>query len=239
VAKSDGRGEGSRGALNGSSLVQLVHDLLRIAPGWYYTILFVAFIAEGTSFPLVHVPSLVMFLASAYLISAGRISLTAAILVAAVGSTIGGFITYRIGRRMSSGAEEAARDGSSGTAAGKPARAARDPSFWTKPDRLRRVQRLVNRYGALFALTARWLGVLRPAALLGTGMARISPWKVVPALFVGSLVYCAFYQFVAGGLETVSLRLLGQVDLPWILLSALGLALVWAAGLLLLKRIRL
>jgi len=180
-----------------------------------------------------------MFLASAYLVSAGRISLTAAILVATVGSTLGGFITYRFGSRMSSGAEDAAPDESSARAAGKPVRAAKDPSFWTKPDRLRRVQRLVDRYGALFALTARWLGVLRPAALLATGMARISPWKVVPALFVGSLVYCAFYQLAAGGLETVSLRLLGRVDLPWLLLSALGLALVWAAGLLLLKRMRL
>jgi membrane protein DedA with SNARE-associated domain len=232
-----------REALNDHSLPEIIQRLLRLAPGWYYFILFGAFVAEGTSFPLVHVPSMIMFLASAYLVSAGRISLLAAVVVAAIGSTVGGFITYLLGSRMSSDPGETAPGSASGELA-EPAtprhpHPARGLRRWVSPDRLRRVHRLVNRYGALFALTARWLGVLRPAALLGTGLARVSPWKVVPALFAGSIVYCVVYQFVALGLEAVSLRLLGRVSLEWILLSALGLALVWSAGLLLFRKARL
>lgn len=111
--------------------------------------------------------------------------------------------------------------------------------FWTRPERVERVQALAARYGALLALAARWLGVLRPAALLGTGLAKVSPWKVLPALLVGSLLYCTVYQVAAQGLEALSLRLLGQVSLEWLLLSAVGLALAWGAGLYLLRRARL
>ncbi len=209
-----------------------------------------------------HIPSIVMFLASAYLASVGKISLVTAILFSTLGSTIGGYITYWLGSRMSTpglaapggaagdGDGEAAGDGSgdqgaAGGTTGKVApvagrqRARRGHRFWTDPVRMARVNRLILRYGAFFALAARWLGVLRPAALLGTGMARVKPWKVLPALFVGSLVYCTFYQLVAEGLATASLHLLGQVDLEWVLVPAIGLALAWLAGVYLLRRIRL
>ena len=199
-----------------------MESLRLVPPGWYCAILFAAFVAEGTSFPLLHVPAIVMFLVSAYVVAAGKISLVTVIIVAALGSATGGFITYLLGTRLT-------------TPEGK----ARPLKFFTKPERLAQVQGFIARHGALFALTARWLGVLRPAALLGTGMAKVNPWKVVPALLVGSLVYCAVYQLVAEGLGAVSLRLLGEVSLKWILLSALGLALAWAGGLFLLRRIRL
>lgn len=205
-----------------------------IPPGLYYALLFIAFVAEGTSFPLIHIPAMVMFLTSAYLVTLGKISLVAAILVAAAGSTAGGFVTYLLGGVMSS------RNGKAGETAGEaavgPERSLR--GFLTSPERLASVHRLAARYGALLALAARWLGILRPAALLGTGMARVSPWKVLPALFVGSLTYCTVYQLVAEGLEAISLRLLGQVDLELVLLSALGLALAWAGSLYLLRRCR-
>lgn len=182
-----------------------------------------------------------MFLASAYLIAAGKISIVAAILIATAGSTIGGYITYLLGSRMAP-SDGAARADSDDAASGLPAGKQGLPllgRFWTSPARLERVQKFVGRYGALFALTARWLGVFRPAALLGTGMARVKPWKVLPALFVGSLVYCTFYQLLAEGVATVSLRLLGQVDAVWLLIPALGLTLAWLAGVFLLRRIRL
>ncbi len=200
-----------------------------------------------------------LFLASAYLISAGKISMAAAILIATAGSTIGGYITYLLGSSLapSAGAarvgggprpvgpaesEAAARDDGDASASGLPTGKRRPPllgRFWTDPVRLGRVRKLVGRYGALLALLARWMGVLRPAALLGTGMARVKPWKVLPALFVGSLVYCAVYQLLAEAVAAVSLRLLGQVDAGWLLVPAVGLALAWLAGMLLLRRVRM
>lgn len=229
------------------SLIKVVQALRLIPPAWYYTLLFVGFTAEGTSFPLLHVPAMVMFLATAYLVAAGRISLVAAILVATAGSVAGGFITYRLGMRM---AARNGRGGAGQAGSGEPADPGGGPTvtgadaatpgrrFWTSPERVKRVHDLVNRYGAFLALAARWLGVFRPAALLGTGMAGVNPYKVVLALTLGSLVYCAFYQLVAMGLETLSLRLLGQVNLEIILASALGLALAWLGGFYLLRRVR-
>ncbi len=218
--------------LIGSWLSRLVEDLRLVPPGGYYAILFVAFVAEGTSFPLIHVPAAVMFLASAYLVSAGKISLLAAILVATAGSTAGGYITYLLGGRMA-GPDQS---GAPGTA---PVRLPGFLGHWAAPERLEKVQRFAARYGAFLALAARWLGILRPAALLGTGMARIRPWKVVPALFIGSLAYCTFYQLLAEGVAGVSLRLLGRIDVEWLIVPILGLALTWLAGVYILRRIRL
>lgn len=229
------------------SLVKIVQALHLIPPAWYYTLLFVGFTAEGTSFPLLHVPAMVMFLATAYLVAAGRISLVAAILVATAGSVTGGFITYRLGLRMAArngrgGAGRAKRgeaaDGNGGSAVTGAGAAAPGHRFWTAPERVERVRDLVTRYGAFLALAARWLGVFRPAALLGTGMAGVNPYKVVLALTLGSLVYCTFYQLAAMGLEALSLRLLGQVNLEIILASAIGLALAWLGGFYLLRRVR-
>lgn len=223
-----------------------------IPPGWYYAILLVAFIAEGTSFPLIHLPSAVMFMASAYLASAGKISIEAAIVVATLGSTIGGFITYLIGSRLAAtqttdapaGAADAAGLPGAADAAGLPG-AARRPRrsrlarYLASPKRMAQVQKFVGRYGAFIALAARWLGVLRPAALLGTGMARVKPYKVIPGLLVGSLVYCIVYQLLAEGVASLSLRALSRIDVEWLLIPAIGLALAWLGGVFLLRRLRL
>ncbi len=195
-----------------------------------------AFVAEGTSFPLVHVPSVVMFLATAYLVEAGRISLVTAIVVGTLGSATGGFITYRLGVAMSGRPE--------GSGPGLPLReippgvTRKRGRFWTSPDRLARVTGLIARYGTLLALAARWLGVLRPAALLGTGLARLNPWKVAGGLILSSLLYCGFYQMVAVGVADLSAPLLDQVKIETALLAVLGLGLAWAAVLYLLRKLR-
>lgn len=218
-------------------MARLVGSLNLIPPGWYYLLLLAAFIAEGTSFPLIHIPSAVMFLASAYLAFSHRISLTAAILVASLGSAVGGYITYWLGTRMAP-ADGLDQGGPGGALKSRAARGGL-AAFWVSPARLERVQQFVGRYGALIALAARWLGILRPAALLGTGLARVKPWKVMPALFLGSLLYCAFYQLLAEGLAAVSLRLLARVELQWLLIPVVGLGLAWLAGLYLIRRARL
>jgi membrane protein DedA with SNARE-associated domain len=202
---------------------------------WYYAALFVAFVAEGTSFPLVHIPSIVMFLVSAYLVAAGNVSLAAVILVATAGSTVGGFITYWLAGRMAPRSTEPAP----ATAAGATSVGEHHVNFWTKPDRLARVRSFALRYGALLALASRWLGVLRPAALLGTGMAHVKPWKVLPALFVGSLTYCTAYQLGAQALQAVSIRLLREVETEWVLFYVVLLALVWAGGIYVIRKVRL
>jgi len=211
------------------SLAGILQALRMIPVTWYYVVLFLAFTAEGTSFPLVHIPSAVMFLASAHLIALGRISLETTVLVSAVGSAFGGFITYWVGTRMSVSGIDGAPTGLAGKALGP----------WASPQRVARVRRWVTRYGALLALAARWLGVLRPPALLGTGMARVRAYKVAPALLLGSLVYCGVYQYLALEVRVFTFRLLRQIDPAFILASAVGLALAWVAAVYILRRVRL
>lgn len=220
--------------MDGWTLAGALQALRAIPPHWYYLFLLAAFIAEGTSFPLIAIPSAVMFLASAELIAAGKVSYLAAVLVATVGSAMGGFLTYWLGTRLSRRSPAGSPD--SGLTGSLTERARR---HWGDPARTARVMRWVGRYGALLALVSRWLGVLRPPALLGTGLARVSVWKVVPALLAGSFLYCAVYQALAVELRTFSFRLLRSLEPHEVALTVGGLALAWLAAIIVFRRVRL
>ncbi len=207
----------------------VIAALRSIPPSLFYVLLFAGFVAEGTALPFVHIPTVVMFLASAVLISTGKLSLAGAILVASAGSTVGALITYWIGRGLAPDRRARRRRVSTPLA----------QQAWAPPSKVSVVRKWVDRHGALLALAARWLGILRPPALLATGMARISPWKVGPALFLGSLSYCTLCQLLVLEFQSLSLRYLRRADLEMVLASALALALAWAGGIYLLRRARL
>lgn len=220
--------------MDGWTLAGVLQALRAIPPHWYYLLLLAAFTLEGTSFPLVAIPSAVMFLASAELIAAGRVSFVGAVMVSTLGSALGALITYWLGTRMA-GPQVSATAGDPVTAQ----LAERARRHWAHPERTARVRRWVARYGALLALASRWLGVLRPTVLLGTGVARVSLWKVIPAFLAGSYLYCAVYQFLAVELRALSFKLLRELDPPEVLLTVVALALAWLAGILLFRRVRL
>jgi len=216
-------------ALAGPIIDQIIAFLRSLPPGLFHALLFLGFVAEGTSLPFIHIPPLAMFLASAVLISPGKLSLLTTVLIATAGSTLGGLIAYRIGVKIA------------GHAQAGPVTTAilREERTWARePHRLTMVQRWVERYGALLALASRWLGVLRPPALLATGMSRVNPYKVTLALALGSLSYCTFYQLLALQFQAVSLRLLRNTELELVLVSALILGLAWGASIYLLRRAR-
>jgi len=217
----------------------LLRALESIPPLLYYSLLFICFVAEGTSFPLVHIPAIVMFLASAHLVASGQVSLAVVILVSAAGATLGAFLTHLVGVRMALNASDpkaASSDRKAAVAGEAPAPGSR--LLGVSPEQVDRVWAWLERYGALVAAAARWLGVLRPPILLGTGIARMSPWKVLPALAVGALSYCAFYQLVALEIRAVSFALLRSLEPEVVLLTVAGLAVAWAAAIFLLRRVR-
>jgi len=230
------------------SMTAIVKALESIPPSGYYVLIFIGFTTEGTSFPLIHIPAIVMFLASAHLIAVGHVPLTAVILVSAAGATLGALITHLVGVRMSrAGGSPAAAPRDTGEAArlgggtGGPPGDAAAPNrrfLGISPRQVDRVWGWLERYGALLAMAARWLGVLRPPILLGTGMAGISIWKVIPALALGALSYCAFYQFVALEMWNLSSTVLTHLGPETIILSAFGLTGVWGVTVYFLRRVK-
>ena len=211
-------------------LIDSIILFLRILPpGLFYALLFLGFVAEGTSLPFFQIPTLAMFLASSVLISTGKLALLPAILIATTGSTLGAFIAYQIGAKIAGH--------------GSPGRVTRaiirdEPSWIRRPRLMPRVGKWVERYGALLALAARWLGVLRPPVLLATGMSRMNPVKVALAFFVGSLSYCTFFQLLALQFQAASLRVVRNADLELVLVAVLVLGLAWGAGIFILRQVR-
>lgn len=205
----------------------------RAGPGLWYALIFLAFMAEGTGIPFVHLPAGVLFLAVGYLVAVGRVSLVWAVAAATLGSTVGAYITYRVGARL--------RRGSAGEERGREPPELRETAIVARllgrRKQLSRLESFVGRHGAWVALAARWLGLVRPAALLAMGATGLHPVEVLPGLMVGSLAYCGFYQLLAAKVGGLALAHLSGTDSVWMAVSFAGLALVWAGGILLYRKV--
>ncbi|MCL6580674.1 MAG: VTT domain-containing protein [Firmicutes bacterium] len=214
-------------------LASFLVSAVRTGPGLWYALVFLAFLAEGTGIPFVHLPAVVLFLAVGYLVAVGRVSLVWAVAAAALGSTVGAYITYRVGARLKLGS--AGQDGGpeppdlGGTAVAA--------HLLARREQLSRLESFVGRHGAWVALAARWLGLLRPAALLAMGAAGLRPVEVLPGLLIGSLAYCGLYQLLAAKVGRFALAYLSGTDPVWLAVSFAGLALVWAGGILLFRKV--
>jgi membrane protein DedA with SNARE-associated domain len=176
---------------------------LTVAPSLTYLALFVGFALEGTSLP---VPAELICLVSGHYIALGLNSFWGSVLAATAGNTAGGLLAYGAGYL----AGESLRRGS---------RLAR--LLGVNHLALKRAEGWFQRYGVLTTFSARWVGFIRPAALLGAGAMRMPVGSYALVGSVGSFTYCLFWQYL-GWKFAPWVRQAMQGHLVWGVLTLVG-----------------
>lgn len=169
-----------------------------MAPPLTYLALFVGFALEGTSLP---VPAELICLVSGHYITLGLNSFWGAVLAAASGNATGALLAYGAGRLAGKRLREGSR---LGRLLGVNALA------------LERAEAWFRRYGVFTTFAARWVGFIRPAALLGAGAMRLPLGSYALVGGLGSFTYCLLWQY------------LGWRFAPWVRRALQGRA-VWGA----------
>ncbi|MDI6823399.1 MAG: VTT domain-containing protein [Bacillota bacterium] len=174
-----------------------------MSPSLTYLALFVGFALEGTSLP---VPAELICLVSGHNIALGLNSFWGSVLAATAGNAAGGLLAY-----------------GAGFLAGESLRAGSRPGRLLGVNRvaLERAEGWFHRHGALTTFAARWVGFIRPAALLGAGAMRmpLGTYAVVGSL--GSFTYCLVWQYL-GWKFAPWLRQAVQGHLAWGVLALVG-----------------
>ncbi|MEW6546514.1 MAG: DedA family protein [Bacillota bacterium] len=167
-----------------------------MSPSLTYLALFVGFALEGTSLP---VPAELLCLVSGHYLSLGRMSFWGSVLVATAGNSAGGLLAYAAGYRAGEGLRRGSRLGR---------------LLGVNREAMERAENWFRRYGAITTFCARWLGFIRPAALLGAGAMRLPLGAYTFVGSLGSFTYCLVWQY------------LGWKFAPWVRAAVAG-HLVW------------
>lgn len=165
-------------------------------PSLTYLALFVGFALEGTSLP---VPAELICLVSGHYIALGINSFWGAVLAAASGNATGALLAYGAGYLAADSLRAGSRLGR---------------LLGVNQLALERAQGWFRRYGMITTFSARWVGFIRPTALLGAGAMRMPLGSYALAGGLGSFTYCLLWQY------------LGWKFAPWVHRAAQG-HLVW------------
>lgn len=178
---------------------------------WGYATMLVLLCATGIGSPL---PEDLILAAAGYLISAGVFSWPVALAVGVGGVVASDAMLYQWGRRLRDGAD----------------------TGWlvriVSPHHLRRVERLLARFGDGSVLVARLLPGTRAVAFMGAGIRRMAFVRFLLLDLLGALIWVPLVLYLAvqlgeeiGGLERV-LNQLGRLG-GWMLALAVALVLLW------------
>jgi len=186
-----------------------------VPPELTYLALFFGYALEGTSLP---VPAELLSLGSGHYISLGLVSFWGSVVAAAAGNVTGSLVAYAAGwltgRSIRRGSPLARLLGVNRAA-------------------LERAEPWLRRFGGLTTFAARWIGFIRPAALMGAGAMRV---RLPAFLFfgaLGSFTYCLLWQYLGWRFAPLARHLLsGHV---WEGVAALVLSI--AAGVATLRLI--
>lgn len=184
----------------------------------YYIAILVATAIEGLGLPL---PAETLFVASGALVHRGEASLSAIIILAALGNTMGALVGFSVAYL-----------------GGRPLllRVARTLRF--KPESLAEVDRFLAKYGAVTIFISRFVGFIRAATIYSTGAARVEPWRFTVYTFAAALVWNGTWAYLAyhfgTGLHHL-FRRASEHGRSWLMVLILT---VIAAGLILLVRRR-
>lgn len=168
-----------------------------------YLALFVGFALEGTSLP---VPAELICVVSGHYIALGLCSFWGSVLAAATGNVAGGLLAYGAGYLAGDELRAGSRVGR---------------LLGVNRAAMERAEGWFHRYGALTTFSARWVGFIRPAALLGAGVMRVPIVTYVLAGALGSLTYCVLWQYL-GWRFAPWVRQAVQGHLGWGVLALVG-----------------
>lgn len=178
---------------------------------WGYATMLVLLCATGVGSPL---PEDLILASAGYLISAGVFSWPAALAIGVAGVVASDAMLYGWGRRLREGAD----------------------SGWlvriVSPQHMRRMERLLVRFGDGSVLVARLLPGTRAVAFMGAGIRRMAFGRFLLLDLAGALLWVPLVLYMAaqlgeeiGGLE----RLLGRLGRfgGWMIAGAIVLVLLW------------
>ncbi|HWI64010.1 MAG TPA: DedA family protein [Symbiobacteriaceae bacterium] len=184
----------------------------------YYIAILVATVIEGLGLPL---PAETLFIASGALVHRGEASLSAIILLAATGNTLGalfGFsLAYLGGRALLERAAEMLR---------------------LKPESLAEVDRFLAKYGSATIFISRFVGFIRAATIYSTGAARVEPWRFAGYTFAAALIWNGTWAFVAYQFGAGLHHLFRRVHFPGRPWALVLIGVVIGAGIVLLVKRR-
>lgn len=181
-----------------------------LTPPAAYALLFAAYALEGASLP---VPAELVSLATGPDLVAGRLSWWGTVLAGALGQTCGALAAYAAGRAW--------------------ARRGGGPDGAVQPALQERAER-VRRWGPWLVFAARWLGFLRPLALLGAGAVGVPRAAFAAASLLAGVLYCGLWQLVAWRAAGLARRWLPPSLLAYRAIPALA---ALAVGVALLRRL--
>ena len=156
-----------------TTVISTLHsDIARLQPildRYGLWAVFVACLAEGVGVPL---PGQTLLIACALLAASGSLDIAQVLLVAWLGTQLGDVIGYSIGRY---GIQQALN------------------KTVKHRDRLARVERLFNRWGAAVLVIARFVDGLRQTTNLAAGALLMSWWRFLAATLVGTSLWVGAY----------------------------------------------
>lgn len=161
----------------------LFHWLDTLPPALVHAVNFVLLVLEGIGLPAI--PFEASMLALGLMVHNGQVHLWEAVLLGALGNTLGNVIGYYIGPRGLRLVPEAA----------------------LRKFGLDAIRRLLERHGPWMAVISRWFGPLRTLFILYARTAGLKPVPYTLCSFVGALTWTAVWQIGmwAGGVAFVGL----------------------------------
>jgi membrane protein DedA with SNARE-associated domain len=196
--------------------IQDLLDLISRHAGWAGPIMFIALFCESIAFLSLLFPGTAILLAAGALIPSGIIPLWPVLLWSIVGATLGGSVSYEVGKRY-------------GWVL------ARLWPFTRHPDLLPRSLAFFTRYDGKSVFIGRFFGPLRAVMPLAAGLLRMPPGRFWVASVSSALVWapCMLFSGALLGFATETTAT-GQFSLP-IVLAVFGICSV--VGVWIIKRL--
>ncbi len=156
--------------------MNLIEGLQAASPLYIYLSLFGLLVLEGLGLPWV--PYEPVFLVAALAAKTGKVNMLIAVLIGAIANLAGNIAGYKISRRA--GLYLVERHGRL-LGVGQP--------------QLDAAHRWFERYGALTAFAARFIGIIRTPTIIGAGVAGMDLRKFTLASGIGGTLWCAVWLY--------------------------------------------
>ncbi|MGI6485864.1 MAG: DedA family protein [Tepidanaerobacteraceae bacterium] len=134
----------------------------------YYGLVFILFI-EGIGIPL---PIQLLFIFVAYLISAGKMTFTTAVIVATIGNLLGNVLAYYLGYNGGMFILEKLYK-----------------LLRIKKEDIEKLKGWFNKYGGITNMISRWIGITRTPAIWAAGIFRINFFSYMIYSLIGDFVW--------------------------------------------------
>lgn len=145
------------------------HCAYNIVLRFGYLGIFIIFIIEGTGLPL---PIQLLFVAAAYLIGSGKMSLISVVVIAATGNLLGNIIAYYLGFYGR-----------------KPIIDKLSRFLHIRFEDIKKIEKWFCKYGSLTNMVSRWIGITRTPAIWASGLFSINVYHYVLFSFIGNFVW--------------------------------------------------